>query len=223
MTAIKFCGLTRPEDAALASSLGASYLGVIFAGGPRLLGAERARVVLDAGCAVGAPGRAGVFGAASAAEIGAVAADVGLTVVQLHGDPTPSFVDEVRRSFGGAVWAALRTSGDALPARAAALFDAADAVVLDAKVDGALGGTGVALPWAALAPQVERARRSRTLVLAGGLVAGNVSDAIAALAPDVVDVSSGVESAPGIKDPALLRAFAVAALAVPIGPAARPR
>jgi phosphoribosylanthranilate isomerase len=94
-----------------------------------------------------------------------------------------------------------------LPKRAAALFAAADAVVLDSYSAAALGGTGVALPWGELASAVEAARSRARLVLAGGLRAETVGSAMRALGPDVVDVSSGVESAPGIKDPAKLKAF----------------
>jgi len=91
------------------------------------------------------------------------------------------------------------------------VFRAADAVVLDARVPGRLGGTGVALEWARLRDAVDRLREGRVLVLAGGLTPDNVAAAADVLAPDVVDVSSGVERAPGIKDHARMCAFAAAA------------
>ena len=122
--AVKFCGLTRPEDAAIAASLGAAYAGVIFAGGPRLLTPARAREVLAA--ASGAR-KVGVFGAQDAARIGEVAREVGLDVVQLHGDPDTNAVDEVRRHFAGEVWAVVRCEGDRVPSQTAALFCSADA------------------------------------------------------------------------------------------------
>jgi phosphoribosylanthranilate isomerase len=209
---VKFCGLTRPEDAALAAALGAAYLGVIFAGGPRLLEPARARTVLDAaGAGERRPARVGVFGAASAEAIARVAEEAGLDVVQLHADPSPADVAAVRARFAGEVWAVIRTATPELPAGARALFDSADAVVLDARVAGTLGGSGVALDWPALAPAVEAARSGGRLVVAGGLHAENVARAVAALSPAAVDVSSGVERAPGIKDPARMRAFAAAA------------
>jgi phosphoribosylanthranilate isomerase len=209
-TEVKFCGLTRPEDAGCAVSLGASYLGVIFAGGPRNIAPEAAADVLAR--ATSQVRRVGVFGAADASAIARAARIAGLHIAQLHGDPDAAAIDAVRRHFGGAVWAVLRVVGD-LPKQAAALFEAADGVVLDARVEGRLGGTGTALDWASLAGPVVRARGSRParLVLAGGLTPENVGTAIGHLAPDVVDVSSGVESAPGIKDFARMRAFAVAA------------
>ena len=208
MTAVKFCGLTRPDDAALAGALGAGYAGVIFAGGPRLVSPAEARRVLDA--AGGTVRRVGVFGAQAPHEIAATAQEAALDVVQLHADPTAEFVEEVRARYDGVVWAVLRTSGTLASDRAAELFAVADAVLLDAHVAGALGGTGHALAWDALRTAVNRARGTRRLVLAGGLTPTNVGTAIAALAPDVVDVSSGVEQGPGVKDHSRMRAFAEA-------------
>ena len=211
MVDVKFCGLTRARDAAEAARLGARYVGVIFAGGPRLLTPERAAVVLRA--VPPQVGRVGVFGAAAPGEVASVAAAAELDVVQLHGDPNRGLVDALRREFGGEVWAVARTEGATLPEGIDALFDVADAVVLDAKVPGSLGGTGVTLPWAAIAAPISRARRGShaRLVLAGGLTPDNVAAAVSALSPDVVDVSSGVESSAGVKDHARMRAFAAAA------------
>ena len=150
------------------------------------------------------------MGAQPATAVGALAREVGCDVVQLHADPDAAAVDAVRAAWRGAVWAVLRVAGTTLPAHAPSLFAAADAVVLDARVDGALGGTGVALDWEALADAVGAARGATPLVLAGGLRAGNVARAVRALRPDVVDVSSGVERAPGEKDAAAMSAFAAA-------------
>lgn len=198
--------MTRPEDASYGAMLGARYIGVIFADGPRTMTPERARVVVD-----GLPtriGRVGVFGRQSAADVAECAERLALDVVQLHGDPGPEMIGEVRRRWSGQVWAVQRIAGAEIPPTTAQLFDIADAVVLDARVDGALGGTGVALPWSALGEKLAAMRQGPArFVLAGGLKADNVRDAIRALAPDVVDVSSGVESAPGIKDHERMRAF----------------
>lgn len=217
---VKFCGLTRRADVDEAVACGAAYVGVIFASGPRLQTPAAAAALL-AGVAGGVR-RVGVFGTQAPEEIARVAAQVPLDVVQLHADPTAELVRALRPHFAGEIWAALRVPrGDAaLPAHAAALFAAADGVVLDAWAPAQLGGTGLALEWAALRDAVHAvrgtARGDARLVLAGGLRAENVEAAARALAPDVVDVSSGVESAPGIKDPSRLRAFrdAVRALEV---------
>ena len=203
---VKFCGLTRGADALEAARLGAAYAGVVLAGGPRRVTPSRAAELLAA--LPRTVRRIGVFGAAPAAEIAAAARVAGLDGVQLHGDPSAGDVAAVRRSFDGIVWAVVRV-GAALPAALEgvdALAAAADGIVLDTKVDGRLGGSGVAFDWAAAARALE-GRRPRRLVVAGGLTPENVAAAVAALAPDVVDVSSGVESAPGVKDHARMRAF----------------
>jgi phosphoribosylanthranilate isomerase len=135
-------------------------------------------------------------------------------VVQLHDDPTPGYVERLRGHFKGEIWATVRTATEELPGGVeglTALFAAADAVLLDARVAGALGGTGKTLPWDALAGAVERARGATgRLVLAGGLTPENVAHAAAVLAPDIVDVSSGVERSPGVKDHARMEAFVAA-------------
>lgn len=206
MVEIKFCGMTRPEDAAYAASLGARYVGVIFAESPRQLANDRARAVL-APVPMGIS-RVGVFGDTKPEQIADRAQALGLDVVQLHGDPKPRTIARVRRRWRGQVWAVQRIGEAVVPATAIDLFDAADGVVLDARVTGQLGGTGVALPWEELADRIAgfRSHRSR-LVLAGGLTPENVARAIDALGPDAVDVSSGVESDVGIKDHARMRAF----------------
>ena len=206
---VKFCGLTRPEDARVAVESGAAYLGVIFAGGPRLVDAERAREILSA-AADGEVRRVGVFGDQDDDEIARTADRAGLDVLQLHADPDAERVREVRARTGRTVWGVLRVAGSALPDGAADLFDAADAVVVDAKVAGALGGTGARVDWSGVRDGLAKVRGDRPLVLAGGLGPEVVAEAIAALAPRVVDVSSGVERAPGIKDHERMRAFVAA-------------
>ncbi|HUF27236.1 MAG TPA: phosphoribosylanthranilate isomerase [Gemmatimonadaceae bacterium] len=203
---IKFCGLTRAEDAHAAARLGARWMGTIFAGGPRNLRPAQALEVLrdlPAGTH-----RVGVFGRQSASEIAGMAREAALDTVQLHGDPAPDDVEHARAAGIARVWAVVRVAGAALPESAADLFAVADAVVLDTRTRGALGGTGRSFDWEAVARSVDRVRGSTPLVVAGGLDPANVAHAIAVLRPDVVDVSSGVESAPGIKDHERMRAFA---------------
>lgn len=202
---IKFCGLTRAEDAAEAVSLGAAYTGVIFAGGPRTLTAERAAAVL-----MNVPAtvsRVGVFAGQTADEIARTAEMVGLAVAQLHEARTPAAIENLRRKFDGRVWAVVRLAHGQLPRDIGDLLAAADAVVLDAYVPGALGGTGVALPWDELSQHLDELRGGHQIILAGGLRPENVARAIAAVSPNVVDVSSGVERAPGIKDHQRMRDF----------------
>lgn len=202
---LKFCGLTRAEDAHRAAQLGASYVGVIFAGGPRNLTLDRATHVLaDVPSGVR---RVGVFADQSAAEIREAVTRAKLNIVQLHGASDPDRIASVRRLCAAEVWPVLRLATATISREAVELASAGDGVVLDAYVPGALGGTGVTLPWSDLNGTIEQLRVTCKIVLAGGLRADNVSQAIAALHPDVVDVSSGVEQSPGIKDHDRMRAF----------------
>jgi phosphoribosylanthranilate isomerase len=206
--AVKVCGLTRPEDAHGAEALGAAYLGVILAGGPRLVTTAQAAEVLG-------PPRSGVrrvavFGAHGADEVARLRDALCLDVVQLHGAATPGMVAWLRAGGAAAPWPVVRVAGSALPPEAADLAAAAGVLVLDALVPGQLGGTGVPLDWPALADAVGALRASVPgvqLVVAGGLRPGNVRAMCQVLLPEVVDVSSGVEVSPGIKDPARLAQF----------------
>jgi phosphoribosylanthranilate isomerase len=203
---IKFCGMTRDQDIRQAVALGARYVGVIFAEGPRMVDVRRARDLLSR--VPRRVGRVGVFGRdPDPAVVADVARAAGADVIQLHGDPDGDAVARVRQYFGGPVWAAVRVRDGMLPAHAADLFDAADAVVVDAYSSTSLGGTGMTLPWAELADALAIVRRRGRLVLAGGLRPETVGEAVRALHPDVVDVSSGVEMSPGVKDHGKLRAF----------------
>jgi len=208
---VKFCGLTRPEDAAVVGELGAAFAGVIFAGGPRLVSAPRAREILAAvdGSAVR---RVGVFGGQAVDEVARTADVASLHVIQLHHGATEDSVGSLRARFDGQIWAVLGVSGASIAApvlaRARALADVVDALVLDTAVAGRSGGTGVVFDWASVAPALAPLRARTRLVVAGGLRPANVADAVRALAPDVVDVSSGVEASPGVKDHGRMREFA---------------
>ena len=210
---IKFCGLTRAEDAAYAAELGASFVGVIFAESPRRLEPVAAKPVLAA--AGSTVKRVGVFGTNSPDEIESVVEQLGLDVIQLHADPTGADVLALRERFKGDIWAAVRVGDGHMPDDAQVLLEAADAIVLDARSQHLLGGTGQALPWSELAGDLARIRGGVSVVLAGGLTPENVGTAIRTLAPDVVDVSSGVETSPGVKDHRLMKAFANAVAGSP--------
>ena len=200
--------MTRAADAREAVALGARYVGAIFAPGPRRLTVEQAAAVLAS-----VPEnvrRVGVFADATEEAIAAATERLGLGAVQLHGEDGLQLLERVRSRFGGEVWSVLRLQDGRLPEIARELFATADAVLLDAHVAGKLGGTGVVLPWEELSDELSALRSDGVgarLVVAGGLNAENVGEAIRLLRPDVVDVSSGVETAPGIKDHARMRAF----------------
>ena len=202
---VKFCGMTRAQDAAIGAEIGASYIGVVFADGPRRVNPAQARNIFQA--AGKKVKHAGVFGTNDPDEIARTAEETQLDIVQLHNDPTTSDLKAIRAKFRGEIWAAIRIAGSHIRHEAEVLFDTADAIVLDARSDKQLGGTGLALPWTDLAVDLARYRGSSAVVLAGGLTPINVGSAVRTLGPDVVDVSSGIESATGIKDPWLMREF----------------
>jgi len=205
---VKVCGLTRPEDARQAEALGATFLGVILAGGPRLVTEAQAARIL------GAPrpgvGRVAVFGEQPLEVVARARDALRLDVVQLHGGTTPEAVAWLRATGEAAPWPVVRLAGGVLPPEAREVAAAAGVLVLDALVPGQLGGSGVPLDWNALVDPLAALRRSVPgvrVVVAGGLRPGNVAGMVRLLAPEVADVSSGVESAPGVKDPTLLAQF----------------
>lgn len=206
MVEVKICGLTRAVDAEFADAAGAAYLGVIFAGGPR----ERSPLEARATLAGRRARKVGVFAAQSPTEIGDVAAQVGLDVVQLHADGDVERVQAVRAATGLEIWAVVRTADGVLPDHVDELADAADALLIDALVAGKLGGSGASVPWGMLGESLDAMESGHRIVLAGGLTPDNVAEAIGYVSPMIVDVSSGVESAPGVKDHARIRSFIAA-------------
>jgi phosphoribosylanthranilate isomerase len=206
---VKICGLTRAVDAEYADAAGASYLGVIFAGGPRQRLPQQAKETLAGRRAR----KVGVFADQPASEIDEIAREVGLNVIQLHGVSDPERVQAVRAATGLEVWAVVRSADGTIPESAEDIAEEADALVVDALVPGQLGGNGVTVPWLELGESLDAMERGHRIVLAGGLTPENVAEAIDYVSPMVVDVSSGVESAPGIKDHARIRAFIAAAQA----------
>ena len=201
---IKFCGLTRPQDAEHAVQAGAWALGMIlWPGSPRYC-------PLDQAAEIGARFRrqvqlAGVFVNPTLDEVVRAADEAHLSLLQFHGDEGPVFCAEAARRTGAKVIKAARVHSGA-DIQALAVFHT-DFHLLDSYVPGIPGGTGETFAWE-LARGSRRPRVPR--ILSGGLTADNVADAIAAVGPYAVDVASGVEISPGIKDPALIDAFAAA-------------
>jgi len=205
---VKICGLTRPDDAAVAAAAGAAFLGVIFAESKRRVAADRAREILDAAAG---PRRVGVFGSSNAAEILEFATTARLDVLQLHGRMAPDEASRLRERFHGKIWGVVRVSSSGVSEEEWVEWESADAIVVDTWRKETLGGSGVRFDWSSAARQLGALRGARPLVLAGGLTPENVASGIAALNPDIVDVSSGVEQSPGVKDPARVAAFVRAA------------
>jgi phosphoribosylanthranilate isomerase len=198
---VKVCGLTRPADAAEASAGGADYLGVVFASGPRVVTAAQAASIVAA--AAGRP-VLGVFGAQSVDEMLRLRDATGLSGAQLHGPYAADDAHRLRRE-GFLVWRVVRLDASTGLEALGPVAEGADAVVVEPRVAGADGGAGVPLALGLAA----RARESLPgrMVLAGGLRPETVARAVGLVRPDVVDVSSGVERLPGIKDPHKMACF----------------
>jgi phosphoribosylanthranilate isomerase len=197
---VKICGLTRLEDAELAVQLGAWAVGMVFHP------ASRRCCPLTEAETIGAALRrrvelAGVFVNAPLDEITRVSERVGLTLVQLHGDEGPAFCAEVARRTGTRTIKAVSIRG-LFTVRGLERFHT-DFHLVDGYAPGLRGGTGESFDWSLLSK-----RRSKLpLIVGGGLDAERVAAAIATTHPFAVDVASGVETAPGIKDPQRMRAF----------------
>ena len=199
---IKICGVTNLKDARACAELGADMIGFNFyRQSPRYIEPKVARQIIEATpsgvCAVG------VFVDASSEEIRKVAEAAGIQCVQLHGCASPNACSELAREFR--VIRAFSTDPQFRPEEIS-LFGDCDALV-DAHHPNLRGGTGLTCDWL-----VARATHSfaRLLILSGGLTEQNVSQAIATVTPDAVDVCSGVESAPGVKDHHALEDFITA-------------
>ncbi|MHB1382028.1 MAG: phosphoribosylanthranilate isomerase [Thermoleophilia bacterium] len=202
---VKICGLTRREDAAAATLAGAWALGAIFAAeSPRRVGvAAAAELFRHLPAAVM---RVGVFVNAAGDEIAATATAAGLTAVQLHGEETPGFCREIRERTGLPVIKALTVSGPR-SLDSVVQFDT-DYILLDTYHPGKRGGTGASFDWSLAAGLPDELRTGR-LILSGGLGPGNIAAAESTVKPFALDVSSGIESSPGIKEQASLeRLFA---------------
>ena len=204
----KVCGLTEERQVEAAAEAGAGYVGLVFfPRSPRAVTPGRARELAWA-APVGLA-KVGLFVDASDEELGEVIDRVPLDMVQLHGRESPERVAEVRARWGLPVMKALGVASAEDLGRAKAYEGAADQLLLDAKAaPGAAlpGGNGVAFDWGLLSGFAARV----PWMLAGGLTPFNVGEALRVSGARQVDVSSGVESAPGVKDPALIRAFAQA-------------
>ena len=199
-TRIKICGLTREADVAAAVEAGADAIGfVLYAKSPRHVGIELAAALARALPPFVTP--VCLFVNAEPAEIAAAVAAIPHALLQFHGDETPAECDAAGRPYLRAV--RMAPGLDLLDC--AYRFPNAQALLLDAAVDG-YGGGGKVFDWSLIPPDLPPGVRSR-LVLSGGLSPANVVDGVLAVRPYAVDVSSGVESAKGIKDAALIRRF----------------
>ncbi|NVB80143.1 MAG: phosphoribosylanthranilate isomerase [Kofleriaceae bacterium] len=207
MTRVKICGVTLPDDAARVSAAGADFIGLNFwPRSKRYVDPERAPMLASVARGAGTSKLVGVFVDPDVDEVLAVTAQVDLDIIQLHGDEDPDQVQRISRAVYRPVWKAVPVGSrrdierlDVWPV---------EAILLDAPTPGR-GGAGAKFDWNLAREARERFPRMQ-VVLAGGLRPDNVADAIATVDPWAVDVASGVEAGPGIKDAAKLDAFLAA-------------
>jgi phosphoribosylanthranilate isomerase len=197
---IKICGITRVEDALSAADVGADAIGLVFyERSPRHVTVEQAATIVAA-----LPPfvtTVGLFADAPMPDVEAVLRQVPLDLLQFHGAESADYCEHFDRPY----IKALRMKPGLLPAQIIADYAAARGILLDTYVEGVPGGTGRTFAWSSVPAGLKK-----PIILAGGLDAGNVAEAIAAVRPWAVDVSGGVEAARGVKDPGLMAAFVAA-------------
>lgn len=205
---VKICGNTSMEDALLAAERGADAVGFVFAASPRQVTAKQVETIV-----AGLPAsleKIGVFAGATAAEIESAVTACRLTGVQLHFETDHDISSKLRERFGQKLRILhVVHYTDTLAENLGKLANDAsiDGLLLDSRTADAVGGTGIAFDWKAAATSVGNSISKKRIVVAGGLSPANVAEAIATLRPWGVDVVSGVEAAPGRKDPDKVRSF----------------
>jgi len=202
---VKICGICSPEDAHAARELGANYLGMILSQGfDRSLLPDQA---VEIGLTVDAP-LVAVFVDEPVDEVQRIAELIGISVIQLHGAESSDYVQELHNRGGWEIWKSVRVreSGDVIETLNK-FGDYVDGVLLDAWHPDSPGGSGASFAWEEVSSVRDIFPPNVRLIVAGGLAPDNVEQAARILSPDVVDVSSGVELSPRIKDHALILEF----------------
>jgi phosphoribosylanthranilate isomerase len=192
MLVVKICGLTQAKDAALAQRLGAGITGFIFADSPRRITPEKAKRIIK----TLKPGvlKAGVFVNEKISRVNLIIKKIKLDIAQLAGDESPAYLKQIK---GALVFKAIRVKSAAGLKKDVKRYESsADAFLFDTYKKGSFGGTGKVFDW----KMVEKAAVKKPFFIAGGLNPENVRAAIKSASPFGVDVSSGVEKSPGIKD-----------------------
>ena len=192
---IKVCGITRAEDAFMACDLGADALGFNFVpDSPRRIAPRQARRIIDTLPPLVTP--VAIVVNPRPRDLQRWLRESGARAVQFHGEESPAMC-----AASPVAWFKAFRVGEGFEPGTVETY-AAPWCLLDARVPGQRGGTGRTFDWSVVA----EVRRRRKVILAGGLGPGNLAEAVARAAPDAVDLNSGVESAPGIKDPERLQA-----------------
>lgn len=193
-TKVKICGLTTLEDARFASGALADYLGFIFYDkSPRYIEPAKAGAIINW---IEGPKKIGVFVNQALDDVNDIAQQTGIDFVQLHGDEPPGYCDMMNFPVIKAFHITNDTKSGQLAEEIGLYKNSADYLLFDTKVDGLYGGTGQTFDWSLL----KNLAMEKPFFLSGGLNAKNVATAIEKVSPDVVDLSSGLEESPGLKD-----------------------
>lgn len=193
-TNVKICGITTLEDARFASGALADYLGFIFyEKSPRFIEPAKAGAIINW---IEGPEKVGVFVNQPLDDVNEIAVRTGIDLVQLHGDESPGYCDMINFPVIKTFHITSETNADDLASEMNAYKNSPDYFLFDTKIDGLYGGTGQTFDWTLL----QNLSMGKPFFLSGGLNAGNVKDAIIKVSPDVVDLSSGLEESPGLKD-----------------------
>lgn len=193
-TKVKICGITTLEDARFASGALADYLGFIFYDkSPRYIEPAKAGAIINW---IEGPAKVGVFVNQPLDDVNEIAVRTGIDLVQLHGDESPGYCDMINFPVIKAFHVTSETNTEDLASEMEAYKNSADYFLFDTKIGGLYGGTGQTFDWSLL----QNLSMGKPFFLSGGLNARNVQEAINKVSPDVVDLSSGLEESPGLKD-----------------------
>ena len=193
-TKVKICGLTNLEDARFAAGAMADYLGFIFYDqSPRYIEPGEAGAIINW---IEGPEKVGVFVNQPLDEVNQIAKETGLDIVQLHGNETLEYCQLIDKPIIKVIHISPDTDVDELRARVALYSEVASYLLFDSKIDGLWGGTGQTFDWNIL----NDITGDKPFFLSGGLNPGNVKEAINAVQPFAIDLSSGLEEKPGLKD-----------------------
>ncbi|MCC5906496.1 MAG: phosphoribosylanthranilate isomerase [Balneolaceae bacterium] len=193
-TKVKICGLTTLEDARFAAGALADYLGFIFYNGsPRHIEPAKAGAIINW---IEGPEKVGVFVNQPLDDVNTIARQTGIDLVQLHGNESPEYCELVELPVIKAFHVSKETTSEDLRSKIIGYETVADFFLFDTKIDGAWGGTGQIFDWNILKDVVDE----KPFFLSGGLNVENIEMAVKTVHPTVVDLSSGLEESPGLKD-----------------------
>lgn len=206
--AVKICGITRAEDGEVAARSGATFLGTILSGGfPRSVTKTQAAEIHGRGKAMGPVRSVGVVVDEDPLLVQDLADALQLDVIQFHGNESPETVSSLKQP-SRKVWKVVRIGAEqSFPEAVAPYLGIVDGILADTWHPDLVGGSGAAFDWTIVARESQRLLDGCTFIAAGGLTPENVCEAIRALRPGVVDVSSGVEESLGVKSAQRVRAF----------------